>query len=917
MSSPLLTTKIHIPQARVERVLRPRLVARLQQGLEGKLILVSAPAGYGKTTLICEWLATCKGSIAWVSLDRGDNDPARFWEYLLAALQSAFSASGRTLPEILLQDNPSTSEASISSLINELDKFQQPIILVLDDYHNIEAQAIHDSLSLLAEQAPAHFHLVILTRADPPLPLARLRARSQMVELRLADLRFTRQEAAELLRNVMNLDLSEADLASLESSTEGWVAGLQMAGLSLQGREDASAFIRSFSGENRYILDFLFEEVFQRQPAEIQDFLLRTSVLDQLCESLCNALTLRDDSQTMLNILERSNLFLISLDDRRKWYRYHHLFGDLLRSRLKQTFPEETTLLHQRASDWYFAENNLESAIGHALAGKDFERAASLIELVIKKEEVLNNLVALRSWMERLPIDTLELHPWLCVYRAWVDFETGQRETAEERLQTVEKSIEHTLEAGDPQRQYIQGHIAALRAYQAFTREDIPRVLEMGQRALSLLPADDRMRSSAAVILGAAYWAFGDVMQAEWAFRMAREAALKSSFPRAAPATCYIGVQQVKQGRLQEAIETFRDGLRLATLPNGNETFLAGFPNVKLGDMYRERNHLALASQHLLRGMDQCVHLGQADVLTEAYLCLGRYQLASGDRSGAFETLQKADQAAHQKRVDQSVLCWLDDLRIRLWLAEEDLDAANRWALNSGLSLDGPLSYQHDLHHQNLARVLVAQVRIAGSQSSYEKATSLLSRLRAAAEKAGWVHEEIRFLILQAVNEQAQRKSSSALQSLARAVVLAEPGGYVRVFLDEGDILRGLLVALGKNLQNEKHEVLNGLGISVQSEHLAAIRRYIARLVGAFENVPARPAQAEPGRDVPELIEPPSAREMEVLKLLAEGCADKQIAERLVIARETVHKHLKNIYGKLGVHSRTEAIARAREMGLV
>ena len=917
MPSPLLTTKLHVPQARVERVLRPHLVARLQQGLEGKLILVSAPAGYGKTTLICEWLTACKQAIAWVSLDKGDNDPARFWAYILAALQSAFSSSARTLPEVLLQDNPPINEASISLLINELDKLGQPIILVLDDYHNIEDQAIHDGLSLLVEQAPTHFHLVILTRADPPLPLARLRARSQMAELRLADLRFRKRESTEFLNTVMKLSLSEADLSVLEASTEGWVAGLQMAGLSLQGKEDASTFIRSFSGENRYVLDFLFEEVFQRQPREIQDFLLRTSVLEQLCGSLCDAVNLRDDGQATLGILENSNLFLISLDDRRKWYRYHHLFGDLLKSRLQQTFPEETALLHQRASGWYFAENNLESAIVHALAAQDFERAASLVELVIKNEEVLNHLVALRSWMDHLPLETLEMHPWLCVYRAWVDFETGQRGIVEERLQTLERSTERSLEAGDPQRQHIQGHIAALRAYEAFSAGNIPQVLEMGQRALRLLPADDRMRSSAAIVLGAAYWANGDVQQAEWSFRLAREAALKISSVRAAPATCYIGLQQVKQGRLQDAIDTFQDGLRMATLPDGNETFLAGFANIRLGDLHRERNDLALASCFLTRGLEQCVHLGQVDVLVDAYVCLGRYQLTVGDLNSLSETLQMADRVVQPMKVDAWVRCWLDDLRLRFWLAKGDLDAANRWAQNSGLSPDGPLSYQHDLHHQNLARVLVAQGRLYNSGTASEKASALLARLRAAAEKAGWVHEEIRILILQALNEQAQHKSGSALKNLARAAVLAEPGGYVRVFVDEGDIMRGLLVALGKNLQNEKHEVLNEFGISFQSEHTAAIRRHIGRLVAAFENVPTRPAQAEPARAVQEVIEPLSAREMEVLNLLAQGCADKQIAENLVIARETVHKHLKNIYGKLGVHSRTEAIARARELDLV
>ena len=910
----LLSTKLQAPQIRSERVPRPRLVARLQQGLAHKLILVSAPAGYGKTTLLGEWLATCELRSAWISLDKKDNDPARFWTYFEAALQRALSSVGNPFPGIPYDHDPSVSEALLTDLINELAKMQQPIILVLDDYHNIESQVIQDGLSFLLEHAPTHFHLALLTRFDPPLPLARLRARSQMVEIRLADLRFTAQEVSEFLRTVMSLDLTEEEISMLESSTEGWIAGLQMAGLSLQGKVDASAFIRSFSGENRYVLDFLFEEVFQRQPGEIQDFLLRTSVLDQLCGSLCDAVNLREDGQATLGILDRSNLFLIALDDRMEWYRYHHLFRDLLQNRLKQTFPDEVARLHQRASAWYTAENNLESAIGHALAAPDLACAASLIELLIKKEEVLNNLVALRSWIERLPLDILELHPWLCVYRAWVHFETGQRETVEEQLQIVEHAMERTLDAGDPGRQHIQGHIAALRAYIAFTREDIPLVLEMAQRALSLLPANDRMRSSAAIILGAGYWAIGDVDKSEWSFRMAREAALRSSFPRATPATCYIGLQQMKQGRLQDAMDTFQDGLRMATLPNGNETFLAGFPNVRLGDVYREWNDLKSASQYLTKGLAQCKRLGQIDVLVDAYVCLGRLQLAAGDLDSMNETVQTADHLVEQSRVDQWVLCWLDDLRLRLWLANGDLDAANRWARKTGLSPDGPLSYQHDLHHQNLARILVAQGRLVGSKSAHQEASVLLTRLLAAAKQAGWVHEEIRILLLRAINDQAHHKSGAAFKSLAQAVSLAEPGGYVRTFVDEGQVMCGLLVALGKTLQNERHEPF---GIHFEAARLAAIQTYMSRLVSAFENIRARPDPSELMQNSEQLIEALSAREMEVLRQLARGCADKEIAENLVIARETVHKHLKNVYGKLGVHSRTQAIARARDLGLL
>jgi LuxR family maltose regulon positive regulatory protein len=911
----------------MEHVLRPRLVARLQKGLAHKLILISAPAGYGKTTLLCEWLATGKQLCAWVSLDKGDNDLSRFWAYVLAALQSAFSSAGKTLPDILLHHSLPISEALIPQLINELDKLQQPLILVLDDYHNIETQVIHDGLSFLLEHAPAHFHLVLATRADPPLPLARLRAHSQMLELRLADLRFSTQEITEFLRRVMSLDLSETDLSLLETSTEGWIAGLQMAGLSLQGKADASSFISSFSGEDRYILDFLFEEVFQRQSEDIRNFLLQTSILERLCDSLCNAVTLREDSHTILDILERNNLFLISLDEQRQWYRYHHLFADLLRSRLKLTSPDSIASLHQRASAWYVAEHDLENAIAHALVARDFEHAARLIEQIVQNLDMLNKQAMLTSWVNNLPPKIMEMHPWLCVYRAWGDYWSGTREMEEDWLQAAERNIERTFEAGNLDRKHIEGSIAALRAHIAIVDENIPRALEMGRMALDLLPEGDPLRIGTTVALGAAYWGLGDVIQSELAFGMGQASALKvNNRSMAVGATGYLGIQKVKQGRLQDAIATYRDGLRMDTLPNGIETPVAGFLNVRLGDVSRERNDLALASKYLNRGVEQCIHLSLPDILTDAYVCLGRYQLAADDLEGTLETLQKADRVAQQTKVDQWVLCWLDDLRLKSWLAAGNLEAASLWAKNSGLSLEGPFSYQHDLHHQNLARVLVAQSVLTGSKTSHDKALALLERLRVAAEQAGWVHEEIRILVMQAINCQAHKEEETALKSMLRAIVLAEPGGYVRVFIDEGKILRGLLTTLANYFHNRPHLASNHLGLDFQENQVARLNRYVCMLLSAFDKSPERATlivqqtrsdlNSHPIANTL-LVEQLSAREMEVLNLLAQGCSNKKIAESLVIARETVHKHLKNIYGKLGVHSRTEAIAHARELGLL
>lgn len=908
----ILSTKLSVPPLRSRLVNRSRLFQKLDQGLEYGFALVSAPAGYGKSTLVSAWLKEKQHPGLWLSLDEKDNEIFRFLSYLGAAFAEVNPLANATLESALQFHQQSDVETLLTPFLNQLVQLASPLSIILDDYHFIQNHDIHQALTFLLEHRPPGLHIIIITRADPPLPLAKLRARSELVEIRQADLCFSTNEATAFLNHTMGLGISSEDVESLTARTEGWIVGLQMAGLSLRGREDISRFIRSFNGEDRFILDYLFEEVFQSQSEDVQDFLLKTSILKQLCVSLCDAVIQTGNSGTILQSLERNNMFLIPLDDRRKWFRYHYLFQDLLKGHLKQVLPENITLLHQRASAWHANENDLENAIDHAFAAGDFEIAAQLIERVIKQEEVLNKLVAIRAWMDKLPPRILESHPWLEVYRGWVDFETGLRETAEQHLDVLEKSLETVMDANDPQKHHIHGHIAVLRAYAAIGKEDISRALEMGKKALALLPEDDRMRSSAAVALGAAYWARGDVTQTEQAFRVAREAGLRISHIRGAPATTYIGIQQVKQGQLQAAVATFTDAWQLATLPNGTETPLAGFARVKLGDVLREQNNLALASDHLNKGMELCKQLGQVDVLVDAWACLGRYQLTTGDLDGTWESLQSADRLARQSMVDHWLLCWIDNLRVKAWLADGNLEAARTWAKNSGLLLEGPFSYQHDLHHQNLARVLVAEGSITGSEQSYRDAESLLEKLIAKARQAGWVHEEIRLRVMQALNYQAFEKKEEALQSLLEAATLAVPGRYIRVFLDDGKPIWRLLTSLAKTLANQVRLK------KMTAQKQAMLQKYISELLSAFDadygqSRPASPAVPK----IESLVEPLSPRELEILKLLIQGCSDKQIADNLVIARETVHKHLKNIYGKLDVHSRAEAVVRARNLGML
>ena len=520
MPTPLLTTKLYIPPPRPALVPRPRLVERLNAGLDTacRLMLVSAPAGFGKTTLLSEWIYSVETAeqtiptlFAWLSLDKGDNDPTRFWAYVVAALREVRLDIGAAALTILQSPQPATASAPhdqvewietiLTDLINELaEAGPAPLVLVLDDLHLIENSQIHDELVFLMEHLPPHIHLVVSSRADPPWPLARWRARCQVTELRSEDLRFTSVEAAAFL-SLLKLDLSPADVAALEERTEGWIAGLQMAAISMQARKqaqetaDLTGFVQAFTGSHRFVLDYLIEEVLNQQPPDVHKFLLQTSILERMSAPLCDAVTDRTDSQAMLTRLDRANLFLVPLDDKRRWYRYHHLFSDLLKSRLMRTLPDSGVLLHQRASTWYAAEHDLENAIAHALAAQDFERAASLVEQAVQNLDMQNQQAMLTAWVDSLPREILETRPWLCVYRAWGYYWTGRREMEEEWLQAAEKSIERTFEEGSPEWRHIQGHIAAVRAHTACSLlKTFPARWKWGKRPLNLLPDGDEMR---------------------------------------------------------------------------------------------------------------------------------------------------------------------------------------------------------------------------------------------------------------------------------------------------------------------------------------------------------------------------------------------------------------------------------------
>jgi LuxR family maltose regulon positive regulatory protein len=907
-------------------VLRPRLVERLNAGLGRsglekelgfvrKLTLVSAPAGFGKTTLLSVWVAGCGWPVAWVSLDEDDNDPTRFWAYFIAALQTVCADVGKSAPAVLQSPQPPPIEVLLTGVINKVAVTPDPFVLVLDDYHVIVEQRIHDALTFLVDNMPPQMHLVLSGRADPPWPLARMRARREVIELRAGDLRFTPEEAAAFLNDVMGLGLSMEDVATLDTRTEGWIASLQLAALaiqrtlSVQGREDVSAFIRAFGGSHRLILDYLVEEVLDRQPPAIQEFLLKTSILERmtgpLCDAVCSvgtangsvgaAVTGRDDGQAVLVRLDQDNLFLVPLDGERRWYRYHRLFADLLRSRLRQTWPDYAPMLHRRASEWYEGAGFIEEAVAHAFAGGDIERAASLVERHAMHMIVNSKAVTLSWWIEALPDDLVRARPWLCVYRAWTQYWIGRREQVEECLQSAEQALQSMpLPSDDGKR--IAGHIAVIRAYNALVNEEISRVSEMAQTALELVPEGEYMHCMAALILGGANWGRGDVVAAQQAFTKANMAAQKCGYRFLVVSTAYyVGMQQAKQARLYEAFETYRQALELATEASGQELPVAGFPSVRLGDLSREWNDLETASRNLTKGVELCVQWGQADALADGYIALARLQLAQGNLEEAISTLRKAEHLVQRAKVDPWVTCWLDDCRLRLWLATGNLTAAVRWARTSGPRVDGELSYLHDLNHVNLARLLVAQGVRQPSGSYLEQALGLLARLLEAAETAGWINEAIQVLVLQALALQARGDGEGALSALARALDLAEPGGYVRTFVDEGAPIGGLL----------RQVVARGIAVGYAGELLAALEG---------ETKDERRG-AEPHS--PPLVDPLSEREMEVLRLLTTSLSSPEIAQELFISVTTVRSHIRSIYSKLSVHRRMDAIQRAKELGLL
>src|SRR5690242_6255549 len=902
MAGPLLETKLHVPRWRRSLVARPRLSERLSRGAESALTLVSAPAGFGKTTLLAEWLAVAAAderSVAWLSLDQRDNDPALFWTYLVAALNTGVTGEDA----VPLQPPQPPNEAGLVALLNDLGAISNDVVLVLDDYHVIDARDVQDGMAFLLEHLPPQIHLVIASRTDPALPLARLRGRGELAEIRAADLRFTPGEAAAYLNEVMGLALTAADVAALEERTEGWIAALQLAALSMQGREDVTAFIDGFAGDDRYIVDFLAEEVLQRQPEQVQHFLLQTSILDRLSGPLCDAVTGQDGGKAKLAALERGNLFLVPLDDRRQWYRYHQLFADVLHARLRDEQPDDVPELHRRASGWHEQNGEPSEAIRHALAAGDFGRAADLIELAIPAMRQSRQEAAVLGWLELLPDEVVRVRPVLSVGFAGTLLAAGEYEGVEARLRDAERWLGGATDIGEGSRapaaemivvddaefRRLPAEIELYRAAQALVRGDGPGTVRHARRALELSPADDHLgRASAAALMGLASWASGD-LEAGYSGYAECMAGLRRAGHIADTFGCAIALADIRrtQGRLGEAMRTYKQALERASQPGGPVLRGTADMHVGMSELHRERDDLPAATQQLLRSQELGEHTGLPQNRYRWRVAMARIREAEGDLGGALDLLNEAEHLYVGDFFPN--VRPVPAVRARIWIAQGRLGEALGWAREQGLSVADDLSYLRESEHITLARVLLARYTAERAERTLQEATRLLERLLRAAEHGRRTGSVIEILVLQALTHQARGDIPAALASLRRALTLAEPESYVRIFADEGPPMASLLRAASK---------------------LRIAPGYVRRLLAAV-NKTGDSTPASQG-----LIEPLSERELDVLRLLGTDLGGPDIARELIVSLNTVRTHTKNIYAKLGVNNRRAAVRRARELDL-
>ena len=917
-TSPLLETKLYIPRWRPGLVSRPRLIERLDQGTERKLTLVSAPAGFGKSTALAEWLAgTPAGErpAAWVSLDQSDNDPALFWAYFIAALQTVHSGVGESALSQLRSPQPPPIEALLGTLLNEIATIpHEPsagsgygFVLVLDDYHVIDAQPVHGGVTFLLDHLPPQMHLIIASRADPPLPLSRLRGRGELAELRAADLRFTPDEAADFLNEVMGLDLSSVYVEALETRTEGWIAGLHLAALSMQGREDVPGFIRAFAGDDRYIVDYLVEEVLQRQPERVRSFLLQTSILDRLSGPLCDAVTGRADGREVLEALERGNLFVVPLDSKRHWYRYHHLFADVLRAHSMEEPPDRVPTLHRRAAAWFEERGMAAEAIDQARAAGDHETVARLLAANFEEFERIGQYTSISSWSASLPEEMVRKRPRLALIHATGALASEDNLQAARRLTSWAEDAINVIESDggfDPSDDVdgtvvgfdgldaLKGEMLALKLFHSARTLPPEEVAGIASQALELLPPKHHVRGAIQMVSAGLQMVLGDMKSALPNLERSVDEARRAQSPSfLAGVLVHHGQVCVAMGRLEDGRRSYEEALLAGRKVSTEANLLMCGPHTGLAEVLLERADLAGATHHAAKALEFASKSPTRSPVLYARTTAAQVLLAAGDTKAAIEQLEEVQAFAPSPRFSS----FLSSVKLKIYCRSGDLEAAADVARDQELSPDVAVD-------RNNAEEMTAYARYLVARGDYGDAAQVLSRVLPIVRGGGQVQHEIHALVLQALAYEILGKRALALESLGRATMLGEPGRSNRTFTGEGPLITGLVEALADAARRG-----HGPAEAGSPSYLTYLRRETGVMLET----------ASAGSAAAGLAEPLTTREVEVLHLIAGGMRNQEIADHLFISLSTVKRHIANSYGKLGVSHRIEAVARANELNLL
>ena len=880
---PLLATKLFVPHPRPDQVNRSHLIDQLNEGVSRKLTLISAPAGFGKTTLLSEWIAQGSQSVAWISLDKSENDPVQFIHYLIAAVQNSYPKIGEAALSQLQSSQRPPVESILISLIQDFSGLSDELIIVLDDYHSIDADSIHQLIRTLLDYLPVQVHLTISSRVDPPLPLARLRVNQQLSELRTNDLCFTEAEIAVFFNQTLNLQLTSGDISILESRTEGWIAGLQLAALSMQGRPDITSFINTFAGDDRHIVDYLVEEVLNLQSEQIQKFLLQTSILSRFSEPLCTFITGESGSQKILNDLEKANLFIVSLDDKRHWYRYHHLFAELLQQRLQHSMGDRVSELHKMASRWYEQNGDIDEAVTHAFEAGDYEQAAQLIGEYVKGSWEYDTKMLV--WHKKLPPEFVRQDAELSFFNAWMLEKGGQYEAAEEFFDITERLIDaKSVESRESR--FLLGKIAAIRANMALYKNEISEVIRFSEKAIEFLQdGESSWRIHSKNIQGQAHFVNGEIGKAYRIFQdVASEGDQTGDFHAYLKGRIGQAAIQTTRGQLSDVIDIYSELYQKAQDKKLSQIPMMGWLYLNWGRVLGYQNYTNEALRYIQQGLEFSEQIDDAAMIGEGNFNLVSALLIKGDTIGAEAAIEKTKTLAEQKDIPIWVVDSLEVQQVRIELNKGNLEPALQWMQGQKPGKDG--SYKH---LQLAKRILVARILFANNE--VDDSLEILRPLTRTPKNDGWVIEQIVAILIQARILKSRDEMSEAISLVKKALSLAEPGSIISVFIEEGAPIAELLEVILDEITDLPRAFINKI--------LSAFR--LTKLI----------------RTEDEFVEHLSERELEVLRLIAAGLPNKTITEELFISMSTVKTHLRNIYSKLNVASRTQATAKAKELGLL